>query len=266
MIKKLIFNKICREIKSLKIQSATTLAKKAFYAYKLIPNSHSKKILLSLRPTEPLLYNILNKFSPLKYKELIDTLNKDQEKINQEVYKIIKNKSLIFTHCHSTTLTNALIYAKKHGKHFEVYNTETRPMFQGRKTSKELRKAGIKVTMFIDSAALLAMVNTKTKKVDYVLLGADAITDKGVINKIGSRIYAELAKLHKIPLYIVTNSLKYTTKPVKIESRNKKEVWNTKSKIKILNPAFELIPKKDVTAIISELGTLKYDKFLKKIS
>ncbi len=264
MIKQLIFNKICNDIKSLKIQSATTLARKAFYAYKLIPTEESKKKLLSLRPTEPLLFNILNKYYSISYSELADKLHENQGKINEAVFKLIKNDTIIFTHCHATSVISALICSKRKGKHFQVYNTETRPKYQGRKTSKELRRAGIKTTMFVDSAALIALTNSGGRKVDLVLLGADAIMKKGVINKIGSGLIAELAKLHKIPFYIVSNSLKYSNKQIKIENRDQEEVWNNKD-IMIQNPAFEFIPKKEITAIISEFGTLSFDEFLKKM-
>jgi len=267
MIKQIIFNKICRDIKSLKIQSATTLARKAFYAYKLIPTKESKIQLLELRPTEPMLYNILKKYDNLSYSDLTKKLVDFQERINQEVLQMIKNGDIIFTHCHASSVINALINAKKKGKHFEVYNTETRPLYQGRKTSKELRRAGIKVTMFVDAAALIALTKNNEKRVDLILLGADAITKKGVINKIGSGMYAELAKLHKIPFYIVTNSLKYTNKSIKIEQRSTSEVWDNKDSknIKIINPAFEFIPKKLITRVISEHGNLPYDNFLKKV-
>ena len=58
---------------------------------------------------------------------------------------------------------------KKHRKKFEVYNTETRPLFQGRKTAQELRKAKIKVTTFVDAAARVALTREQeTKKVDLV--------------------------------------------------------------------------------------------------
>ncbi|MCH9032811.1 MAG: hypothetical protein IIB00_11220 [candidate division Zixibacteria bacterium] len=36
------------------------------------------------------------------------------------------------------------------------------------------------------------------------------------------------------------------------------------SKLQIRNPAFELVPKKYIKAIVSELGVMKYDEFLKK--
>ena len=127
-----------------------------------------------------------------------------------------------------------------------------------------LKKAGIKVTMFVDAAASIALTKSqKTKKANLVLLGADAILKKGVINKVGSGMISQIAKAEKIPVYILTDSLKYSSKRTKIEQRAFEEVWKN-PKIKIKNPAFELIKRKYITAIISEFGILPYRKFLKE--
>ena len=264
-----VFEKICKDISSLKIQGAEEIAKKAFYAYKLIPTKSSKRKLLSLRPTEPMLENVLNLADKLSYKELIKKLESNQNKINYLVFKLIKNNNIIFTHCHSSTIVKALIFAKKKRKRFEVYNTETRPLFQGRKTAKELRRAGIKVATFIDSAAKIALTKDqdkeeKTRKVSFVFFGSDALTKKGVINKVGSGMFAEIAKDNNIPVYIISDSLKYTLKNIKFEQRNPREIWKA-PKFNLKNPAFELIKKENIKAIISELGILSYNQFLKRI-
>jgi ribose 1,5-bisphosphate isomerase len=266
MEKQTRFNKICREIKKVHIQGAREVAKKAFFAYKLIPTEKSKHALISLRPTEPMLVNILKRADELSYKELINRLNENQKKINEQIFRLIKNNSVIFTHCHSSSVVQALIYAKKHGKRFEVYNTETRPLYQGRKTANELRKNNIKVTMFVDSAAAIAIEKENRKDkihADLILFGTDAILGGGVINKIGSGMFAEIAHASKVPVYIVADSWKYARK-IKIEQRDSKEIWDTK-KVLIKNPAFELIKRKYVTGIVSELGILSYNKFLKKV-
>jgi ribose 1,5-bisphosphate isomerase len=265
MNKKKKFKQISKDIKSIKIQGARNVAKKAFYAYKLIPTKRSKKKLISLRPTEPLLHHALAIADDLSYRELLHRLDNNQELINKSLFKLIKNNSVIFTHCHSSTVTKALIYAKKKGKKFEVYNTETRPLYQGRKTAKELSKAGIKVTMFVDAAATVALTRSqKTRKVSMVLFGADAIVKQGVINKIGSGMFAELAKYHKIPVYVMADSWKYSPMHIKIEKRDADEVWETETKVKIFNPAFGLVNKKYITGLISELGVLSFSEFLKK--
>jgi translation initiation factor 2B subunit (eIF-2B alpha/beta/delta family) len=260
------FNKISRDIKSIKIQGARNIAKSALEAYSLFPSKSSKNKLVSLRPTEPMLQRVLEEAEKGNYSIALSHFDKAQNKINIEVNKLIKEGDVIFTHCHSTNVINALIYAKKKGKHFEVYNTETRPLFQGRKTSKELSEANIKVTQFVDSAFDIALSNSQgTKKVSKVFLGADAITKKGVINKVGSGAIAKLADLEKIPVYIIADSWKFTNKNLPLEQRDLNEVWNNApKKVKRKNPAFEFIEKKNIHSIISELGKTTYSNFLKK--
>lgn len=262
------FNKILKEIKEIKIQGAEEVARKALYAYSIIPNKNSEKKLINSRPTEPLMRNVLRKIKKEPYKKIINHLDSFQEKINKNAFKIIKNNDVIFTHCHSSTVVKALIYAKKHGKKFEVYNTETRPIFQGRKTFLELKKSKIKVTMFIDSAAQVALLKEQgTKKVNKVFLGADALTKKGVINKIGSGLFSRIAFDNKIPVYILADSWKYSSKKIKLEKRSFKEIWkkvSLRNKSKLKNPIFELVNKKYITKIITELGILSYNDFLRK--
>jgi len=259
------FDKILKDIKEVRIQGARNIAKKALYAYNLIPTKASKKKLLSLRPTEPMLKNVLDLIEKKPYKEILKHFDDAQDKINKHVFKLIKNNDVIFTHCHSTNVVNALIYAKKRGKKFEVYNTETRPLFQGRKTARELRKAKIKVTMFIDSALGVALSKEQgTKKADMVLLGADALLKKGIINKIGSEVIANIARDNKIPVYIVADSWKFTKKRLFLEKRKLEEIWKRVPKgIKMKNPAFEFVPKKYVSGIITEHGKMNYGDFIR---
>lgn len=256
------FNKICKDIKSLKIQGASNIALAGLEAMKINSSPKAIKKILATRPTEPTLKNAIM-FAKLTDIETAKNYLKDSElKTHIVASKLIKNGSKVFTHCHSSTVVNTLKYAKKQGKKFEVLNTETRPRFQGRKTSKDLTKLKIKHTHYVDSAADQAL-----EQADIVFLGSDMITPKGeVANKIGSEMIAKLAKQHKVPVYILTSTWKYSPKKLKIEQRNPKEVWNKKNKyLKIKNPAFELIHPKYIRAIISGLGKLKPKKFTKKV-
>jgi len=255
-------NQVVKDIKSIKIQGARNIAKSALYAYSLLPTKETKEKLVNSRPTEPMLVNTLEKFDNLGFNKTLAHFQEAQDKINKYVFSVIKNNSIIFTHCHSTNVTHALIYAKKNGKKFEVYNTETRPLYQGRKTTNELIKAKIKVTTFVDSAARIALTENK---ISAVFIGADAIIKDAIINKVGSGMISEIAFDNKIPVYIIADSWKYSSKKVKIEERDFHEVWeNAPNKIKIRNPAFERVPEKYLKAIISELGISKLKDFIKK--
>ncbi len=260
------FAKICKDIKEVKIQGARNVAKAALYAYSLSHNAKSKKILLNLRPTEPMLVHVLEMADKVSQNEILKHFDDAQEEINKFVLKIIKNNSTILTHCHSTNVINALIYAKKHGKIFSVINTETRPLFQGRQTLTELAKAGIKVTMIIDSAAGDTLEKGGSiKKADVMIIGADALLANGdVINKIGSNMFAEIAHDNKTPVYVIADSWKFSKRKVEIEQRGHDEIWKTKKHIQIKNPSFETIKAKYITAIVSELGILTPKAFVKK--
>jgi ribose 1,5-bisphosphate isomerase len=164
------------------------------------------------------------------------------------------HRSTIFTFCHSSTVVNILKQAKKHGKKFEVFQTETRPLFQGRITARELAEAKIKVTHVVDSAARVAL-----KKADLMLIGCDAISTTRIYNKIGSEMVAIIAEKYGVPVYVATNSWKFDPETIygkeKIEERQGSEVWeNPPGGVMIKNFAFEAIDPKLVDGIITELG------------
>jgi ribose 1,5-bisphosphate isomerase len=253
------FERICNDIKTVKIQGATNVAKAGVQAYCLHPKKSSIKILSNLRPTEPMLFNSLRVIQKSSLESVLNHFDNSQEFINHYIQKTIQGNPVIFTHCHSSTLVKALIEAYKNKKKFSVINTETRPLYQGHLTSKQLSRAGIEVSMSIDSAIL-----EDIKKSDLIMLGADAITKKGVLNKIGSGLIAKISKDLKKPLYIVTDSWKFSPKKISIEKRSWKEIWSkSPKKVNIENPAFEWIPKNQISNIISELGILSHKDFIK---
>lgn len=259
------FNQICKAIKEVKIQGARNVAIAALKAYSLNPTKDSIKNLISLRPTEPALQNALRFAQLYSVKAALLHFSHSEKKIFENSKKLFKNKKVVYTHCHSSTVTGVVINNKNKIK--KVNCTETRPLFQGRKTAVELSKANVPVTLYVDSAMRLAL-----KDADIALLGADSILKDGnVINKIGSELVAETAFYNfRTPLYICTNSWKFDPrslydKETKIEFRSSKEVWDSKPKnINILNPAFEKINHKLIRGIVCEFGILTPEQFVKK--
>ena len=257
-------NQVVQKIKEVKIQGAENIALAALQAYSSSPIQETINKLISARPTEPALRNALNFAKHKSVNQALEHFSLSKLQIAKLGSKLIHG--IVFTHCHSSTVINILKEAKKQNKHFQVFNTETRPLYQGRKTSHELEKAGIKVTMIIDSAAgdILDKIPI-LPEANLMIIGADAVLQNSIVNKIGSRMFAELANKHKIPVYIATDSWKFTNRSVKIEERSFKEVWESAKNIKIRNPAFETVPAKYITAIISELGILTPKEFIKKV-
>lgn len=192
------------------------------------------------------------------------------EIINSSKYELTNNGkntlgiyNKIFTHCHSSTVVS-LIKSIAQGKDsFEVVCTETRPLFQGRTTAKNLLAAGIKTTMIADSSAESFIIGRGNVPVEAILIGCDEILEDGsAVNKIGSWGIGMASYFAKKPLYVVTPSLKLDIQSTiannKIEVRESKELWpDAPQGLNIYNPAFEVIDRELITGYITELGIIE---------
>ncbi len=267
------YQEIVEGIKSLKIQGAEKIAVAAVEAFALKLKETSKpeelqKVfveLIATRPTEPALRNAL-RYCLKNYPQnpdvaefVINYFKNAKTKIAEFGAKKIQDGMIVFTHCHSSTVEAILIEAKNQGKKFTVYNTETRPRYQGRLTAENLAKAGIPVVHFVDSAA-----RNFLKKADIFLFGCDAVTAEGkLFNKIGTESIADFAFHNHIPSYSCTNSWKFDPDTLYgfeevVEVRNPAEIWeNPPSGVTVRNPAFEITSPDVITGIITEIGIYK---------
>ncbi|MCF7907108.1 S-methyl-5-thioribose-1-phosphate isomerase [Patescibacteria group bacterium] len=289
-----LIQKTFKDIKSLKVQGATDVAIAIMqaisdYSSRIKTNDLSvfkekikqaADLLLSARPTEPMAQNgIKAVLSQLKKENKNFILAQDIVQRTAEDFlimmadagdlvvkhgeELIKNKENIFTHCHSWLVEQILIKAWQNQKKIKVYNTETRPLFQGRVTARELLAVGIPTTMVVDSSAgfLISHHSGKELMMDKIILGADAIlSDGSVINKIGSFTIALVAKQEGVPLYVAANLLKFHDQiEIKIEERSLQELWKeAPDDLKIINFAFDRIPAEYITGgIICEEGIIK---------
>ncbi|MBT3864542.1 hypothetical protein HOE67_02710 [Candidatus Peregrinibacteria bacterium] len=278
---KLTFDQTVKDIKSLKIQGAENIAIAAVQAFALKLNETKNKAKLKkyikqlkeARATEPALKNALDycfanfEKEPKIVQHVLAQFKDSRPSISQNGADLIKSGMKVFTHCHSSTVERILIEAKRQGKKFTVYNTETRPRYQGRITATKLAKAGLKVTHFVDSAG-----RSVIRDCNLFLIGCDSITRSGkVINKIGTESMFDAANEEKVPVYVCTNSWKFDTdsthkQDTKIEQRSPKEVWEKAPKnVTIYNPAFEKIDLAKTNGVITELGVIKPKKLARKI-
>ncbi|MGV8905218.1 MAG: S-methyl-5-thioribose-1-phosphate isomerase [Acetobacterium sp.] len=180
----------------------------------------------------------------------------------------------LLTHCNAGALATAdygtalgvIRAAHDGGKNISVYADETRPLLQGaRLTAYELQADGIPVTLITDSMAGWMM---KQGKINGVVVGADRIASNGdVANKIGTYSVSVLAKAHGIPMYVAapTSTIDFDMKSgdeIVIEERDPREISHIQGVqvapdgVAIENPAFDVTPHQNVTAIITEKGVI----------
>jgi len=215
------------------------------------------------------------------YSVLLDEARKieDEDKsINKKIGEhgntLIKEGTNILTHCNAGALatggygTALGVIREAHftGKNIHVYVDETRPYLQGaRLTAFELSEDGIPNTVICDNMAGYLM---KLGKIDCVIVGADRIALNGdTANKIGTYSLSVLAKHHGIPFYIAApvSTIDFNIKSgaeIPIEERNEEEIrfFNDKKIVpdesKVFNPAFDVTPAENITAIITEKGVV----------
>jgi methylthioribose-1-phosphate isomerase len=188
--------------------------------------------------------------------------------IGEHGASLIPEGARVLTHCNTGALATggigtalAAIYtAAEQGKRVQVYADETRPLLQGaRLTAWELGRAGIPVTVLVDSAAASLMAEGE---VDLVIVGADRIATNGdAANKIGTYALAIAARHHGIPFYVAapTSTFDAATKSgneILIEQRHSDEVRgrSAPSDAAVYNPAFDVTPAALITAIVNEHG------------
>jgi len=265
--------KAVEKIKTMKIRGARKIAIVGVKAIEKIvkKNGFGREFrkacnqLIKARPTAVALYNAVEKIKKEKTMESIDNMNYYLENIGRMIgfinYNVIKNGNTILTHCHSEDVVEFLKTAKEKKMKFKVIVTETRPLYQGTITAKELSDSDIPVTYVIDSAA-----GYFVKDIDLMIFGCDAVRKEGIVNKIGTYPLAVVAKENKIPVYFVGGTIKFDKrKEIKIEERNPEEIIekNKLKKCEIRNPVFDITPWKYVTAVISEKGVLKPKQILR---
>ncbi|MBI2266037.1 MAG: S-methyl-5-thioribose-1-phosphate isomerase [Armatimonadetes bacterium] len=189
----------------------------------------------------------------------------------------------VLTHCNTGALATGgfgtalgvILTAHSKGKRIHVYVDETRPALQGaRLTAWELKGAGIPMTLISDNMAGHFM---KEKKVQLVIVGADRIALNGdTANKIGTYSLSVLAGAHGIPFYVAAPSSTIDFRissgdSIPIEERSPKEVVEiggiriAPEDIPVANPAFDVTPAENITAIITEEG-IHYPPFAKSLS
>ncbi len=200
----------------------------------------------------------------------------------EKIFEEVNSKIKILTHCNAGALATsgygtALAVIRSlsaKGKIANVIVDETRPFLQGaRLTAWELHQEKIPFFIISDNMAGYFM---SRGDVDAVLVGADRIASNGdTANKIGTLSLSILAGYYRIPFYVAapisTVDIKIKSGDnIPIEYRDKKEVREVLGKViipkfmAVENPAFDVTPAGNITAIITESGVI-YPPYKKNI-
>ena len=155
----------------------------------------------------------------------------------------------------STAVRDALLEARHHGLEPRALVAESRPGLEGRTQAARLGGAGLTTWLVVD-AALPLLVSQAAQ----VWIGADAVTERGVLNKVGSYALALAAREHSVPVYALASRRKFlaaSTPALSIAEMPATEVWDEAPLgVQPRNVLFEMVPLALLTGVAVEDAVL----------
>jgi len=155
----------------------------------------------------------------------------------------------------STAVHDAVLEAQRAGREPRVLVAESRPRFEGRALAASLAEAGITTWLVVDAALPMLVAQAHV-----VWIGADAVTDRGVLNKVGSYALALAAREHSVPVYALAERRKFipaNTRALTIAEMPPEEVWDAPVPgMRPRNIYFELVPMALLRGVVVEDAVL----------
>lgn len=187
------------------------------------------------------------------------SMNQTEQIISELAAAELSSLSPIATFSSSNTVKKTIELLANKQKDLLFFCSESRPKNEGTILAKSLSKKGIHVSLMTD-VTLFSLI----KKVNAIIIGADAVTRHGIINKMGSNPLVNLANNKKIPVYCLCSAQKMVPLEYSLQKENKKpssDLLNEQSCfINVINYYFDTTPSELFTGIITEKGIIKPER------
>jgi translation initiation factor 2B subunit (eIF-2B alpha/beta/delta family) len=183
-----------------------------------------------------------------------DSTRQSTAALCQQTLVILPPQATILTYSNSATVIAALHHAHERGRVLRVILSESRPAYDGRPQALALLAHRMNVEYSVDMALF-----DRLPEVQVILVGADAVFPHGLVNKVGTRPLAQIARHAGIPLFSLCTSGKFLPAAaaplLRFADHPGQEVWpDAPQGITIYNRYFETTPLSLFTGIISEHG------------
>jgi len=196
--------------------------------------------------------------------ELVAAVDRVTERVEEGKRRAAENAvdlftdgTTVLTHDYSSTVLEAIELAAQDGAHLEVYVTEARPRYLGRKTARVL--AGIDRIdphLIVDSAA-----GHFLPEVDRVVTGMDCIVEDTLYNRIGTYPIAATAADVGVPMTVVGNGAKIIESGFAFENeiRSPSEVMREPAEgFTVENPAYDATPTALLDSVVTDERVIEY--------
>jgi translation initiation factor 2B subunit (eIF-2B alpha/beta/delta family) len=187
--------------------------------------------------------------------ELADLAVVRRAVVHQALQLLAARGAWIATLSSSSLVRDALLAAREAGLDPRALVAESRPLCEGRTLANALAIREVPVWLVVDAALPLVL-----SQAQMLWIGADAVTELGVLNKVGSFAAALAAREHSVPVYALASRRKFlpaSTRALRIDEMPPAEVWNDPpAGVRPRNVYFELVPIELLRGIVVEDAVL----------
>jgi translation initiation factor 2B subunit (eIF-2B alpha/beta/delta family) len=196
-----------------------------------------------------------------RLREAIDAVVTEIESSKREAGEraagLVADGDVLLVHENSSTVMATLEAALDDGTQFDLYVTESRPRFLGRRTARQLAdRDGVDVTLIVDSAA-----GHYLPECDRVFVGMNCLVDDTVYNRIGTYGIALAADEAGVPMTVVASSAKFIGGGFTFENTHRpaaEVMLEPADGFEVANPSYDATPARLLDSIVTENTVIEF--------
>ncbi|MGE5567981.1 MAG: translation initiation factor eIF-2B [Rhodospirillales bacterium] len=186
-------------------------------------------------------------------REFVSRMREAAPRVAENGARLIRSGESVLTHSYSSAVLEAFRAAHAAGTRFRAVCTESRPLCEGATLAARLAGEGIETVLIPDAAAASLL-----RECALVLVGADAVSTRGVVNKIGTALIAMAAAALHVPVYALCSSEKMLPPDYELPPEPAKDPREILAEpvpnLAVRNYYFEWTPIEYITGIVTETG------------
>jgi len=188
---------------------------------------------------------------------VVDDIETGKREAAARAAATLEDGETLLTHAYSSTFLEAVEQAVRDGKYLEVYVTEARPRYLGRKTARTLAGMDrVDTTLLTDAACGEVLPDC-----DRVLMGMTSIADDTLYNRVGTLPVASTAAQLNVPMSVVGSGTKIIDEGFVFENeyRSPSEVMREPTEgFAVENPSYDATPLELLDEVITDEGSREY--------
>jgi len=188
---------------------------------------------------------------------VVTEVETSKDRAAERAADLVDDGDVLLTHENSSTVMTTLEHVLDAGKAFELYVTESRPRFLGRRTARQLVDAdGADVTLIVDGAA-----GHFLPECDRVFLGMNCLIEGTVYNRIGTYPIATAAADAGVPVTVVAASSKFIGGGFSFRNDHRapsEVLLEPADGFDVANPGYDATPTRLIDTVVTEEAVMRF--------